>query len=65
VISCEDDCKVGLDEVEKEATLWLLQRHHNVWCFEDGAEPKRKREGSAKPYLMVQFDPAPPAFEIA
>jgi hypothetical protein len=26
----------------------------------DGAEPKTKREGSAKPYLMVQFHPAPP-----
>ena len=25
-----------------------------------GAEPKKKREGSAKPYLVVQFHPAPP-----
>jgi hypothetical protein len=28
----------------------------------DGAEPKKKRDGSAKPYLVVQFHPAPPTF---
>src|SRR5277367_8566 len=28
--------------------------------FSQGAEPKTKREGSAKPYLVVQFHPAPP-----
>jgi hypothetical protein len=28
--------------------------------FFRGAEPKTKREGSAKPYLVVQFHPAPP-----
>ena len=30
--------------------------HHST----QGAEPKKKREGSAKPYLVVQFHPAPP-----
>jgi hypothetical protein len=30
--------------------------------FSQGAEPKTKREGSAKPYLVVQFHPAPPPF---
>ena len=32
----------------------------NADVVREGAEPKTKREGSAKPYLMVQFHPAPP-----
>jgi hypothetical protein len=38
----------------------LLRCGHYADVVREGAEPKTKREGSAKPYLMVQFHPAPP-----
>ena len=31
----------------------------------EGAEPETKREGSAEPYLVVQFHPAPPSLRVS
>jgi hypothetical protein len=46
--------------VKKECGLPHRPRLHLPQPFTAGAEPKKKREGSAKPYLVVQFHPAPP-----
>lgn len=55
----------GVTSDEKRCRFFLVDRlpsSSEGKNFSQGAEPKTKREGSAKPYLVVQFHPAPPSF---